>query len=671
MRLVASSASPGAFLVELEPHADERGFFARTFCAREFAAAGLDARDRRSRSVSCNRAARHAARPALPGARRTRRRSSCAARAARSTTWSSTCGRTRPPSAGTSASSSRADERDGALRPARASPTASRPSSDDAEVFYSDVGAATRPRPRAACAGTTRPSPSPGRSRCAVISERDAALSRSRSRAAMGGVTPCRRRASAASARGDRRRPARPRRAPLPDSAQHHRRRRARDACAILARARSRSTDPRGADAARRSSTGRCRGSGTSARRLDPRSRRRDGSPTSRGTTSTLVGYSVPVRARLPLAELRRTCTRCPEQPDLDPVPHRLLRGALGLLPAAPRRSRRCPRASTRCVIDADARGRQPHLRRARAARRDASDEVLISTHVCHPSLANDNLSGMVVATALAARARRRDRARRLPTASCSCPARSARSPGWRRNRRRARRDPPRPGRSPASATPGRLPLQAQPRAATPRSTAPLPRALRGAAARRSRSRTSPRTATTSASTARPASTCRSARSRARRTAATPSTTPRPTTSTSSGPTRSPTRSRRYARDRRRARGATRATATSRPTASRSSAGAASTARSAATTHGRERELALLWVLNLSDGDHSLVDIAERSRIAARSRSAKRRRARRSRPARRGLSPSKKHAGTPGRVSPDRRGERRVTSRRPGRRCGR
>ena len=34
---------PGAFLVELEPRSDERGAFARTYCAREFAAAGIDA----------------------------------------------------------------------------------------------------------------------------------------------------------------------------------------------------------------------------------------------------------------------------------------------------------------------------------------------------------------------------------------------------------------------------------------------------------------------------------------------------------------------------------------------------------------------------------------------------------------------------------------------------
>ena len=35
---------PGAYLVEIEPRADERGAFARTFCAREFAEHGLDGR---------------------------------------------------------------------------------------------------------------------------------------------------------------------------------------------------------------------------------------------------------------------------------------------------------------------------------------------------------------------------------------------------------------------------------------------------------------------------------------------------------------------------------------------------------------------------------------------------------------------------------------------------
>jgi dTDP-4-dehydrorhamnose 3,5-epimerase len=32
---------PGAYIIELEPHHDARGFFARTFCAREFAEHGL------------------------------------------------------------------------------------------------------------------------------------------------------------------------------------------------------------------------------------------------------------------------------------------------------------------------------------------------------------------------------------------------------------------------------------------------------------------------------------------------------------------------------------------------------------------------------------------------------------------------------------------------------
>ena len=35
---------PGAFVIELEKREDERGFFARFFCEREFAEAGLETR---------------------------------------------------------------------------------------------------------------------------------------------------------------------------------------------------------------------------------------------------------------------------------------------------------------------------------------------------------------------------------------------------------------------------------------------------------------------------------------------------------------------------------------------------------------------------------------------------------------------------------------------------
>ena len=42
MKLVALDL-PGAHLVELEPHGDDRGFFARTWCSKEFEEAGLPA----------------------------------------------------------------------------------------------------------------------------------------------------------------------------------------------------------------------------------------------------------------------------------------------------------------------------------------------------------------------------------------------------------------------------------------------------------------------------------------------------------------------------------------------------------------------------------------------------------------------------------------------------
>jgi dTDP-4-dehydrorhamnose 3,5-epimerase len=49
------TALPGVWVIDLEPSADERGFFARTWCAREFEARGLTAALAQC-SVSWNRA---------------------------------------------------------------------------------------------------------------------------------------------------------------------------------------------------------------------------------------------------------------------------------------------------------------------------------------------------------------------------------------------------------------------------------------------------------------------------------------------------------------------------------------------------------------------------------------------------------------------------------------
>ena len=40
---------PGAFVIELQKYEDERGFFARSWCRKEFEAHGLD-----PRTVQCN-----------------------------------------------------------------------------------------------------------------------------------------------------------------------------------------------------------------------------------------------------------------------------------------------------------------------------------------------------------------------------------------------------------------------------------------------------------------------------------------------------------------------------------------------------------------------------------------------------------------------------------------
>ena len=113
-----------------------------------------------------------------------------------------------------------------------------------------------------------------------------------------------------------------------------------------------------------------------------------------------IVQYSVPIDVTLPLAELRPHLHTLPDQPDWIPyrtsyyaenwgfcLTHRQLCGLAD--------------GPYRAVIDSDL---EPgYLSYGELLiRGETDDTVLFSSHICHPSLANDNLSGIAVAAMLA-----------------------------------------------------------------------------------------------------------------------------------------------------------------------------------------------------------------------------------------------------------------------------
>ncbi|NPV25600.1 DUF4910 domain-containing protein [Bradyrhizobium aeschynomenes] len=121
-----------------------------------------------------------------------------------------------------------------------------------------------------------------------------------------------------------------------------------------------------------------------------------------------VMGYSRPVQAVLSRAELAKHVHTLPEQPDLIPYRTGYYADDWGFcLPD--RLWREMTDDSYRVDIDSDlTQGALtygelfvPGL---------TSREVLITCHVCHPSLANDNLSGIAVMTALAMRQARQTR---------------------------------------------------------------------------------------------------------------------------------------------------------------------------------------------------------------------------------------------------------------------
>lgn len=112
-----------------------------------------------------------------------------------------------------------------------------------------------------------------------------------------------------------------------------------------------------------------------------------------------VMGYSTPVRRRMPLAELQAHLHSLPEQPELTPYRTSYYREDWGFCLPHRRRESLEP-GEYEVAIDATLAPGQLTYGEVWLPGSESS-EILLSCHVCHPSLANDNLSGLVVATEL------------------------------------------------------------------------------------------------------------------------------------------------------------------------------------------------------------------------------------------------------------------------------
>jgi aminopeptidase-like protein len=113
-----------------------------------------------------------------------------------------------------------------------------------------------------------------------------------------------------------------------------------------------------------------------------------------------VMSYSVPVRRRMTLAELKQHVYTLPDQPDL--IPYRTSYYAKNWAFCMPHRLFESLRDETYEVV-IDSSLADGHLTYGEYLHRgESEDEFLLSAHVCHPSLANDNCSGVALLTLLA-----------------------------------------------------------------------------------------------------------------------------------------------------------------------------------------------------------------------------------------------------------------------------
>jgi aminopeptidase-like protein len=113
-----------------------------------------------------------------------------------------------------------------------------------------------------------------------------------------------------------------------------------------------------------------------------------------------VVNYSVPIRARMPLSELREHLHTLPDRPDWIPYRTSYYKESWGFC-LSQRQLDSLPDGEYEVVIDSTLE--DGHLSYGEyLLPGETQDEILISCHSCHPSLCNDNLSGMAMAVTLA-----------------------------------------------------------------------------------------------------------------------------------------------------------------------------------------------------------------------------------------------------------------------------
>jgi aminopeptidase-like protein len=113
-----------------------------------------------------------------------------------------------------------------------------------------------------------------------------------------------------------------------------------------------------------------------------------------------VMSYSVPVNKRLTLSELKQHIHTLPDQPDL--IPYRTSYYAENwAFCMTHRQLESLPEGTYQAVIDSSLTA--GHLTYGEYLHRgETDDEFLLSAHVCHPSLANDNCSGIALLAHLA-----------------------------------------------------------------------------------------------------------------------------------------------------------------------------------------------------------------------------------------------------------------------------